>query len=479
MKTKHPDGPVRIHASQFYNYVQCPTRVYLNIYGDKSRKLAVSDFMLKKSEEGILHEKDVIADKDFVEVTVRDEAEAAKATLKMMEDGVELIYQGVLINDGMIGRPDFLMKRKGTSKFGDYHYIAVDIKSGKHLKEEYRMQVVFYSYMLELIQDRRPTVGIIINAEKQELEFNISVEIEKFNSIFDEVKSISKGSKSEPAVSAKCAECVWREYCYEYLEKKKDISLVYKLSRVHKEQLNVLGINTLKDLAQSDLKVLMSVKGMGKKTAERFRMQAQSLLSGKELVVSHPRIPDSPVEIFFDIEGETDLGIDYLYGLLVRKDGVETYHAFWADKPEDEKKMWKEFCRFIKQFDDFRVYYYTSYERTSIKRLKELYGMDEKLFERMSDNMHDVFKMIIGHVVLPLYSYSIKPIAKHLSYKWDDKKAGGAQSMLWYQEWLDSGDLKIKEKILQYNKNDCEATRVVLDWLKGLKEAERQEHEFD
>ena len=55
MKTKKQRKRMMMHASQFYNYVQCPTRVYLSIYGDKSKRLAVSDFMQKKMEEGIIH----------------------------------------------------------------------------------------------------------------------------------------------------------------------------------------------------------------------------------------------------------------------------------------------------------------------------------------------------------------------------------------------------------------------------------------
>jgi len=38
--------------------------------------------------------------------------------------------------------------------------------------------------------------------------------------------------------------------------------------------------------------------------------------------------------------------------------------------------------------------------------------------------------------------------------------------MLWYQDWLSKNDNKTKAKVLEYNRNDCEAVRVILDWLR-------------
>ena len=117
---------------------------------------------------------------------------------------------------------------------------------------------------------------------------------------------------------------------------------------------------------------------------------------------------------------------------------------------------------------DFKIYYYTSYELRSIRKLKEKYGADKKLFDKITNNMVDLHKVITRCVVLPLYSYSIKPIAKYLGFKWRDSKAGGAQSMFWYSRWLESGENKWKNIILEYNEDDVIATRVLKDWMNKL-----------
>jgi len=70
-----------------------------------------------------------------------------------MTDGADRIYQGMLLFADASGRPDLLEKVPGHSKFGDYFYKPVDIKSGSGFKDEdrgtlrddYALQLYHYS----------------------------------------------------------------------------------------------------------------------------------------------------------------------------------------------------------------------------------------------------------------------------------------------------------------------------------------------
>ena len=179
-----------ITATHFYNYVQCPTKIYLNLHGDKEKRVPYSEFIQKKMEDGVTHEKEVIKDQNFEEVKIKDTKAAFKKTSELMELGVERIYQGVLIEKDMLGRPDLLEKRKGDSKFGDYHYVALDIKSGKRLKEEYKMQVMFYSLLLEKVQKRLPKKGHVININHETLDFDVKKALGKYNHNLSEIRKI-------------------------------------------------------------------------------------------------------------------------------------------------------------------------------------------------------------------------------------------------------------------------------------------------
>jgi predicted RecB family nuclease len=68
----------------------------------------------------------------------------------------------------------------------------------------------------------------------------------------------------------------------------------------------------------------------------------------------------------------------------------------------------------------------------------------------------------------PTRDYSIKTLAKYLGFKWRDLHSSGAASIEWYDRGAGTGDPAIKQRILDYNEDDCRATRVLLDGIRTL-----------
>jgi predicted RecB family nuclease len=68
----------------------------------------------------------------------------------------------------------------------------------------------------------------------------------------------------------------------------------------------------------------------------------------------------------------------------------------------------------------------------------------------------------------PTYDYSIKTLATYLGFKWRDKEPSGAASIEWYHRWVESGDTTIRQRILDYNEDDCIAMRVLLGAVQDL-----------
>src|SRR5512135_1832290 len=100
----------RLSASDFFKYEKCPNWVYWDLFGDPKDKGDVPEMMKKLREDGVLHEKRVIEHLGpFVEVPMEGtlEEQAAK-TLELMKAG-ERIYQGVLMDNDWVGRPDILV----------------------------------------------------------------------------------------------------------------------------------------------------------------------------------------------------------------------------------------------------------------------------------------------------------------------------------------------------------------------------------
>src|SRR3989338_10548808 len=100
--------------------------------------------------------------------------------MSLMQEGTYLIYQGVIQfeQNGVLyqGRPDLLKKVSGKSKFGDYYYQPIDIKSTKEIRTEHEYQLVFYGFVLEFMQEIFPTEASIINKEKETISFSMTEE---------------------------------------------------------------------------------------------------------------------------------------------------------------------------------------------------------------------------------------------------------------------------------------------------------------
>jgi predicted RecB family nuclease len=79
------------------------------------------------------------------------------------------------------------------------------------------------------------------------------------------------------------------------------------------------------------------------------------------------------------------------------------------------------------------------------------------------------FDLVKKYTEWPTHDHSIKTLASYLGFHWRDASPSGADSIEWYHRWVESGDPDIRQRILDYNEDDCRATRVLLDGIKKLK----------
>jgi predicted RecB family nuclease len=61
-----------------------------------------------------------------------------------------------------------------------------------------------------------------------------------------------------------------------------------------------------------------------------------------------------------------------------------------------------------------------------------------------------------------------KALATYLGFSWRDTDPSGAASIEWFNRWIETDDTSIKQRILDYNEDDCRATRVLLDGIRAL-----------
>jgi len=257
----------------FYEYATCCHWIWHDNFSDPKDKGAMPELMLKLFEQGVLHEQEYIKDLIYIQIKQVNLGQAFKETLSLMRAGAELIYQGVIQYeaDGILyqGRPDLLKKVSGKSKFGNYYYEPIEIKSTNELHNEQKYQLVFYGLVLEQMQGIFPTQAAIINRNKETVPFLIDKEQrQKTATHMEIILDILKGNKPPLKLVSGCKQSPWFDKCVAEAEAANDIALLYRLDCRSHPALRENGINTVADAAKMDIEALPKIPYTPKKHSE-------------------------------------------------------------------------------------------------------------------------------------------------------------------------------------------------------------------
>ena len=103
---------MQITAARLYDYVSCPHRVALDLFGDVSSRTEISPLIRMLWKRGSAYEAEVLG--ELGETAVRIPADAPdrlEATLSAMGGGAPLILGGRIAADDLLGEPDLLNSR--------------------------------------------------------------------------------------------------------------------------------------------------------------------------------------------------------------------------------------------------------------------------------------------------------------------------------------------------------------------------------
>jgi predicted RecB family nuclease len=464
-------------ASDFYRFLQCPHWPYFERFAsddEKKMRRALTEAEKHRLENGILHEEEVVTGlfKDTSitrpkETPDHDAEKDAEATLALMRTGTPLIYQGTLTHGDWTGRPDLLERRDGESNLGSWHYVPVDVKSTHALEKYQKLQLTFYARLLEKTQGRFPAEAAILNADGERLSFTPSESIAELEEFVVELERIRAGERPDPVLRKSCFDTgPWGEACKKLAEAEDDIALLYNVDVRKLRALRALGIRTLHDAAAMDPISLDGVSpGLREHGLEVAKRQAQALIEKLVIVREPVKLPTEGLEIHFDIESDPPNDVDYLYGFLIREATGDRYVSFVAERLEDEEKMWKSFLAWLETLPPkIVVYHYSSYEISRLGVLERRYGGSPWL-ETFRTSMVDLKEVTSSSVIFPLYFYGLKYILPFLGFHWMGTVTGGGQSVDEFEKYLETGDRKILDAILQYNEEDVRATAYLKDWL--------------
>lgn len=460
-------------ASSFYTLKHCPHALFLDHHGDPNKRLDPSEYAKHLFEEGKRFEREFVANLKYVtpQYPAGDFVAGAEATRQLMQSGHPLIYQGVLKDDRFIGIPDLLVRRDGESAFGAWHYEPTDIKTSKKIQKDQELQVCFYAMLLEKLQGRRPDNATIVLSSGDEAPVDLAKKWTEFQKgLADAIRIVDGTTETQLAIFSGCDDCVWRQQCRAEADEIEDVSLVAGLRRNAKPGLVDLGIHTVSDLAKASTEAVVEVRGIGSNSADGLIRQAQAQANNSIIRFGKVDLPNCTAEMYYDIESEPSLDVQYLHGLLIVEAGSQPlYRSFVAEQPEDEECAFSQFVDFVSdvlcRYPRAPIFHYHNYERSNIAQLFNKYNNQSIYAEQLLDQFVDLHQVVKRAYALPVEGYGLKPISKWLGFEYRNPKSSAAQSMLWYRQWLDTGNRQFLDDSILYNEDDCLATKLIKDWV--------------
>jgi predicted RecB family nuclease len=481
-----------------YDLVMCEHRPWMDIHADPALRDRVSPFVQMLWKRGRAHEDEVAAgyDKPYLNLRTESHADRERLTLHAMERHEPLIYGGRLSSDDLLGEPDLLRLGPGGK------YEPGDIKSGaaeegpvnseRKPKVHYGVQLALYVDVLERLGWSDGRRAFIWDIHGDEIYYDLIAPKgpKTPSTLWDDYlervsvarEIIADTRQSTPAYSYDCKQCWWNTACIARLESSDDLTLIPELGRTRRFPMlphvtTIASLATALPAAFVDAKGKSILRGIGPETIIKYQARAALRTNGggaylKRLIT----LPDDDVELFFDIETDPMRDHCYLHGFVERRgrdDASEYYHGFFSSSATrgSERDAFAEAWSYVRSRRPCAIYIYSKYERTWWRALREKYPdvcstteMDE-LFADPSTV--DLYEVIHAHTEWPTRDYSLKTLAKHLGFGWRDAHPSGAASIEWFDRYL-SGDAEAKARILDYNEDDCRATRVLLDGVRRL-----------
>ncbi len=283
----------RITGTHIYSYAKCPRLVALDLSLDRTERRpphAWEEFAMQRGRdfEDRYVEPLCVARPDYQE---RQWEDGARATLDLMRSGAPWIHQGVLLADGRLGVPDLLHKVEGESALGAHHYEVIDVKSSGRPRGDQALQVVFYTRILAVTQDRMPKRGGIVLKTGELRSFAIA----DYHAVAADVEQRVFALQREPDGARpfwqrSCDGCHWSLRCRDQLERADDLSLVVGMSHGARAILEEHGVATASELAARHLDARLPSR-LDAALLRRLRKAAHARTQRRHSLETRPRLP--------------------------------------------------------------------------------------------------------------------------------------------------------------------------------------------
>jgi predicted RecB family nuclease len=367
---------------------------------------------------------------------------------------------------------DALKRVEGHSDLGPFHYVPVLFSESRNVHRWHRLLLASLGALIGRVQKRTPSRGVIYQGDPcyaTSVPFGSSA-----RSGEDAIRDLARMQHGEAArplrLNDHCRVCEFQAECRAKAIKDDNLTLLRGLGEKEQRRFAHRGIFTLTQLSHT-----FRPRRPGKRAQpvrrRQYPLQALAIRDRNVYVLGKPELPASPIEIFLDVEGKPDEQFVYLIGAIVRRGENEERHSFWADRKDEERRIFDQLVALLAAHPEALIFAYGAYEHAFIRRMRAG-ASRKKLVDRILDRLVNALAIVYQHFYFPTYTNGLKEIGTALGCRWHDERASGMQSVTWRLHWERDRNAEWKEKLLQYNLDDCGALAAVVAFLRSASRPE-------
>ena len=412
-----------------------------------------------------------------------------------MREGVDVVYQARLEDGDWSGRIDFLRRVGVSSNLGDWSYEPVDTKLARETRAGTILQLCVYAHLLERVQGVRPASMHVVTPGNgfEPISYRTDDYAAYFRLLEQNIAQFLDGSnETYPEKVSHCDYCGWWSQCEKRRRDDDHLCYVAGISKSQINSLATLGIERLAELAA--LHPVPKPSRGSREALQRAQDQARIQVLGRDKAepvyelkkpfdVNHglALLPKpTPDDIFLDFEGNRfeEEGVrEYLLGYVAQgQEGEFAYAAHWATSRNDERAAFEHFMDFASEVKErnpgAHIYHFAPYEPVALKRLMGRYATREVELDKLlrAGAFVDLHKVIKRTLVASVESYSIKELEPFFGYSRAQDLREASRSRRIVEQAVSAGDLgedlaPHRRIVEDYNREDCESTVRLRDWL--------------
>ena len=340
------------------------------------------------------------------------------------------------------------------------------------LTKEHKLLLTFDAFLLSEVVGREVKLGKIVHGDKHAaLKVNtLAFASEVRKRIKDITALLALNSPPDLVLNRHCGQCEFQTRCRVQARERDELSLLSSISAKDRKRLHDKGIFTVTQLSHTFRPRRRRRKSRGKQEKHHYSLQALAIRENKIHAVDIPAPNFEGTLVFLDVEGLPDRDFYYLIGIRVQAAEGSVQHSFWADNAKEEKLIWNDFLAVLSEITIPHLIHYGSYETTFLKRMRKRHGGPhaDSPAAAAVDHPTNLLSFIYAQIYFSTYSNGLKEIAGHLGFRWSGSLTSGLETIVWRHRWEVSRDPAVKQTLLDYNRQDCEALELLANRLVDL-----------